>query len=452
MLTKDIRFYKSILSIAIPVALQNLINFSVNLIDTLMIGSLGENSLSGVNLAGQLFFISMIINMGICEGGNILISQFYGKGDIPSIRKIYPIVYRLGSFVAFIAFVIGFFFPEEFLSIYANSNDTAVISEGAKYLRIISLTYIPNAITSCNIRSLRAVQSAHIAMYIYGSSLFINATLNYLLIFGNWGFPELGVQGAAIATLVARLVELTISLVYLFKYDKKIQLKFSDLKKVEKKILKPFVIAASPVVINEIFWVLGTSSIAIIFGKLGKDMVSANAINSVLSQLVSLFLMGVGSASLTIIGQTIGSGELKKAYRYGQSFLVIGLAMGCISACIIYFSRDAFISLYNLSPETIVVAQELLAASAVMTIFQSSTSISGMGVLRGGGDGKYILFTEIIFVWLFALPLGFLAAFVFELPVFWIFIFTRFDGVLKSIFYTIRILKGQWARDLTITS
>ncbi len=449
MLVREKAFYKAILTIAIPVAFQNLINFAVNLVDTLMIGTLGENSLSGVNLAGQLFFISMIINMGICEGGNILIAQYYGKKDIDSIKKVFPIVYRLAVMVGAIAFVIGFFFPEQFIRIYANPNDTEVVTEGAKYLRIIALTYIPNALTNCNIRSQRAVQSAHISMYIYGASLLVNASLNYVLIFGNFGFPALGVEGAAIATLIARLLEFTISMVYIFRFDKKINLKIRDLKSVNRRIFGLFVKAATPVVLNEIFWVFGTSAIAVILGRLGKEVIAANAINSVISQLVSLFLFGVGSASLTMIGKTIGLGDTKKVYEYARTFLVIGFVMGLVSAIIIYFTRDSFISLYNLSDDTIAIARELLSASAIMMIFQASTSISGMGVLRGGGDGKYILFTELAFVWLFALPLGALAAFCFELSIFWVFIFTKFDGILKTVCYSVRILRGKWAKDMT---
>lgn len=450
MFTKDKQFYKTTLLIALPIAAQNLISFLVNLLDTLMISQLGEDSLSGVQLAGQLFFILILISGGIGEGINILIAQYYGKQNISSIRKIYPIAYTVALFVGILAFTIGFVFPEQFIKFYAKSDDIIAISEGVKYLKIVSLCYIPFILSELTIRSMRAIKSAHVAMPIYFTSFLINASLNYILIFGKLGFPALGVQGAAIGTVCARSTELLLATIYLFKIDKKIKLKLKDLRSYDKDIRQKLIQYAAPILCNEIIWVLASTTIALIFAKMGKQYVAANAVSSIMFQLVSMLLFGMGSAASVTIGNIIGKGYPQKAYTYANTYMVLSLFIGILSCTIVYCLKDFAIQLYNLTPETTLIAQDILIATAILLILQSFNIVSGMGALRGGGDGKFILISEITFVWLISVPFGFLAAFHWKLPVFWIFILSKSDEILKFIAFGFRILFTKWVKDVTI--
>ena len=448
MIVKEKNFYKTILAIGVPIAMQSFISFMVNLLDTLMIGQLGESSLSGVNLAGQMFFIITITIAGVSEGSNVLISQYYGKKDISSIHKIYAIAYRCAAFFGVVAFAVAFFLPEPFMKIF--SNEPEVISEGVKYLKIMAIGYIPFTITACNITTLRSVHSTKIAVVVYGTSFFVNGFLNYGLIFGNFGLPKLGVTGAAIATVIARFVEFIIIIVYMAKFEKKIQLKLWHLKKVDKTIFQNFAKNSAPILLNEIIWVLGSSSISIIFGRMGKSMVSANVISSVMFQLVSIFLFGIASASLVTIGNVIGEGKIHKAYEYAKTYVLIAICMGIISATVVLLTKDFVISLYNITPQTVAIAEEIMVANAIILFFQSISIITGIGILRGGGDSKFILVCELFLVWGVAVPFGALAAFYFKLPVFWIFFITHIDEIIKTIIFVYRILFTKWARDLTI--
>ena len=448
MIVKDKKFYKMILVIAVPIAVQNLIGFMVNLVDTLMLGRLGENSLSGANLAGQMFFIMHVVIAGIAEGSNVLSSQYYGKKDIKSIHKIYAIAYRCAIIAGLIATFIAFFFPEQFLRIY--SNEPEVVAEGAKYLKIMALGYLPYAFTAVNVTMLRAVHSTKISIVVYGASFVTNASLNYILIFGNFGCPKLGIQGAAIATVIARCLELVIILVYLAKYEKKIHLRIPHLISVDKIMFKRFISNSSVILVNELVWVLGSTSIAVIFGRLGKEVVAANAISSVMFQFVSIFLFGVASAALVTIGNVIGEGKIDKAYEYSKTYILIGLGIGLFAMATIFLTKDLIISFYNISDATILIAREILNANALILFFQTMSIVCGMGILRGGGDSKFILYMEMGLVWGVAVPFGFLAAFYFKLPIFWVFFITHIDEVFKTILFGYRILASNWARDVTI--
>lgn len=449
MIVREKQFYKAMFAIALPIAVQNLISFLVNLLDTLMVGQLGEDSLSGVQLAGNLFFILMIIGVGVGEGINILISQYYGKKDVDSIKKIYPIAYRVAGVLGIIGFVIGFFFPEQFIRLYAKQEDVLAISEGVKYLKWISFCYIPYLFADITVRSHRAVGSAHIAMYIYVVSLVINASLNYILIFGKLGFPALGVQGAAIGTFCARSAELLMTMVYVFRIDKKIQLKARDLVTVDKFILKKFAVNSAPIVCNEIIWVLASTTITLIFSKLGKQVIAANTVSLMMFQLISVFLFGISSAASVTVGNIIGSGKIHKAYDYGKTYAVIGLGIGCFSSLLVFLTKNFAIGLYNLTPETSLLAHQILNASALVVFLQTTNMITGMGTLRGGGDGKIVLIIEMVCAWFIAVPLGFLAAFYWELSIFWVYIFAKADEIAKAILFTARMLFSKWAKDVT---
>ncbi|MGL5354149.1 MAG: MATE family efflux transporter [Clostridium sp.] len=446
-ITKDKNFYKLLLSISLPIAIQNLITFAVSMIDTMMVGSLGEVQLSAVAIANNLFFILMILMFGLAGGSNIMISQYFGKGDKKSIYKILSIMYRACIAITIIFIGIAVLIPTKFMSIF--TTDAAVIEAGATYLRIICIGYIFYALTNCTIMILRSVKTVKISIVVYTISLIVNAFFNWVLIFGNFGAPELGIRGAAIATVIARITEFTIVLIFMAVYEEKIRLRIKHLIKVDKLMLKDYISICTPVLFNELLWSTGASMVSVIVGRLGTDIVAANSINMVAHQFVTVFIFGLSNAAAVIIGNTIGEGRKKDAVEYAFTIGIFSVVMGILAGLIIYIIRPIVVDFYNVSQATKMVAMEIMGVTAIIVIFQSLGVNMMMGVLRGGGDAKFVLFNDIIFMWLVAIPGGFLAAFVFKLPIAIVFFIIKSDEVLKSIISIFRVASGKWVKDVT---
>lgn len=446
-LTRDRSFYKTALNIAIPIALQNLITFSVSMADTVMVGRLGEINLSAVAIANHLQFILMVLIFGVGGGASVMASQYYGKKDIGSIHKVMSIMYRLCIIITIIFILIAIFIPTQFMHIY--TTDKEVILQGEKYLKILSISYIFYSLTNCTISVLRSVKTVRISLVVYSISLIVNIFFNYVFIFGKFGIKPMGVQGAAIATVISRFSEFMTTLIFIIYFEKKINLKFKDLIKLDNKIVKVFTKTSTPIILNELFWAIGSSMISIIVGRLGREVVAGNSINNVTNQFATLFIFGLSSASSVIIGNTIGKGDYEKAKEYANTICILSFVMGILSGVIILILRPFIVNLYNVSDYTKYIAKQIMISTAILAIFKSSASNIMMGILRGGGDNKFVFITEMIFMWLVSIPLGFYGAFVLKLPVFIVFLIIKSDEILKSIAGLLRVRSGKWIVDVT---
>ena len=447
LISRERNFYKLILSIALPIAIQNLITFSVSLIDTMMLGALGEVQLSAASIGNNLFFILTVLIFGLAGGSNILISQYWGKGDVNTIHKILSIMYRACIIIVAVFVAIATILPEEFMRIY--TSDIRVIEEGAIYLRIISIGYIFYALTNVTIMMLRSVKTVKISLVVYSVSLMVNAIFNYIFIFGKFGVPALGVKGAAIATVMARIVEFLIVIIFMVKYENKICLRAKHLLKVDKIILKDFMVNCTPVLFNEFLWSTGSTMISIIIGRLGTETVAANSISNVVFQFVTVFIFGLSNATAVIIGNTIGEGKNEKAKEYSRTVGVLSILMGIMAGVVILLIRPIVVDFYNVSQTTKDIAIQIMNSMSIIVIFQSFGITLMMGVLRGGGDAKFVLVNDIIFLWLVAIPCGFLTAFVLKWPIAAVFFVVKSDEIIKSIIATIRVLSGKWVRNVT---
>lgn len=447
LISKDKKFYKLILSIALPIALQNLITFAVSMIDTMMLGSLGEVQLSAASIGNNLFFILTILIFGLAGGSNILISQYWGKGDVKAIHKILSIMYRACIIITSIFIAIAIFLPEKFMKIY--TSDALVIEQGASYLRIVAIGYIFYAITNCTIMMLRSVKTVKISLFVYTISLIVNGFFNYILIFGKFGAPVLGVRGAAIATVIARITEFTIVLFFMIKVEDKIRLRVKHLIKVDKLMLKDFLSNVIPVLFNEFLWSTGSTIISIIIGRLGTETVAANSISNVVFQFVTVFIFGLSNATAVIIGNTIGEGKNDKAKEYSRTIGLLSIVMGLLSALVILFIKPYVVDFYNVSNVTKDIAMRIMDVMSIIIVFQSLGVNLMMGVLRGGGDAKFVLINDIIFMWIVAIPCGFIAAYVLKLPIAIIFFIVKSDEIIKSVVAVVRVLSGKWVRNVT---
>ncbi|MGV1026327.1 MATE family efflux transporter [Clostridium perfringens] len=447
IITRDRRFYRLLFSIALPIAVQNLITFMVSMVDTLMVGALGEIQLSAVSIANNLFFVLTILMFGLAGGSNIMISQYWGKGNVKTIHKILAIMYRVCLLITGIFIFIALFLPKYFMGIF--TTDKAVIDFGASYLRIVCIGYLFYSITNCTIMMLRSVKTVSISIIVYTASLVVNSILNWIFIFGNLGAPELGIRGAAIATVCARITEFSIVLVFMFIYERKIGLKIEHLLKLDKEILKDYVGLCTPVLCNELLWAIGASMISVIVGRMGTEVVAANSINGVAHQFVTVFIFGMSNATAVIIGNTIGEGKKEKAKEYAYSIGIFSVVMGCISGLMILLIKPFVVNFYNVSYSTKLIAMEIMTVTSGIIVFQSLASNFMMGVLRGGGDAKFVLINDLIFMWLVAIPGGFFVAFVLELPVALVFLVIKCDEILKSLTSVYRVISGKWVNDVT---
>lgn len=447
IITRDKRFYRLLFSIALPIAVQNLITFMVSMVDTLMVGALGEIQLSAVSIANNLFFVLTILIFGLAGGSNIMISQYWGKGNVKTIHKILAIMYRVCLLITGIFIFIALFLPKYFMGIF--TTDKAVIDFGASYLRIVCIGYLFYSITNCTIMMLRSVKTVSISIIVYTASLVVNSILNWIFIFGNLGAPELGIRGAAIATVCARITEFSIVLVFMFIYERKIGLKLEHLLKLDKEILKDYVGLCTPVLCNELLWAIGASMISVIVGRMGTEVVAANSINGVAHQFVTVFIFGMSNATAVIIGNTIGEGKKEKAKEYAYSIGIFSVVMGCISGLMILLIKPFVVDFYNVSYSTKLIAMEIMTVTSGIIVFQSLASNFMMGVLRGGGDAKFVLINDLIFMWLVAIPGGFFVAFVLELPVALVFLVIKCDEILKSLTSVYRVISGKWVNDVT---
>ena len=447
LISKEKSFYKLIISIALPIAVQNLITFAVSMIDTMMLGSLGEVELSAAAIGNNLFFVLMVLLFGLAGGSNILISQYWGKGEVNAIHKILSIMYRGCLIIAAIFIGIAMILPEFFMKIY--TSDIRVIEAGVTYLRIVSIGYIFYAITNCTIMMLRSVKTVRISLVVYISSLIVNALFNYILIFGKFGMPRLGVMGAAIATVIARITEFIIVIIFMIVFEEKINLRIKHLVKIDKLMLKDFISNCTPVLFNEFLWSTGSTMISIIIGRLGTETVAANSISNVVFQFVTVFIFGLSNATSVIIGNTIGEWRNEKAKEYANTVGVLSLIMGIMAAMVIGIIRPIVVDFYNVSESTKNIAMNIMSAMSIIVIFQSYGITLMMGVLRGGGDAKFVLINDIVFLWLVAIPCGFLAAFIFNWPIAVVFFILKSDEIIKSIIAVIRVLSGKWVRNVT---
>ena len=450
-LIKDKNFYKVLFSITLPIAAQNFITFTVSLADSLMLGNVGEIALSGANLANQLFFILLIITFGVTSAAMVFASQYWGKNDVYSMKRVITIMLRLAAVISVAASALAICIPETVMSWY--SDDAAVIEAGASYLRIIGWAYPFYSITNAMASVLRSAHIVKISIVIYLSSLIVNVSLNWVLIFGHLGAPAMGVEGAAIATSVARLVEFIILIIYLAFFEKKIHYTIKDFFVPVKDYLGAFFKTGAPVVLNEAIWSIGTSVLSMIIGHISTEFVSANSIANIIWQCVWVVVSGMGNATSVVIGNAIGRGEKKETVlNKAKTIVLLAAIMGILSAITLLIIRGPIINFYEVSAETKALAYDLIVSYAIIIVFQAMSVQYIVGIFRGGGDTKTAMIVDVLFLWITAIPLGALTGLVLGWAPPFVYLMLRSDELLKNIIGFLRLRSGKWIRDITVQS
>ncbi len=447
MIIKDKYFYKTFFSLFSVVALQNIIVFSVNLADSMMLGAYSETAMSGVSLANQIqFLLHMFVN-GAANGLAVISSQYWGKKDTPPIKKVFSVAFFAGVLMSALLMCIVLASPEGVLGIL--SDETAIVLEGAKYIRIMAFSYVIFAVTNILIALMRSVEAVSIGFYTSVLALIFNVGLNYCLIFGKFGFPEMGVEGAAIATLISRIIELIAVVIYVFAVDKRLSLKPSDIFSLEKSYIKDYVKAGLPLIGSGGSWGVAMTVQTAIIGRLGAAAIGANAVVSPIFQVVSVLYTSSGNASSVLIGKTVGENDIPRVKKYAVKLQIMYLVIGCISCLCLLLVRDAIISFYDVTPETAALSAVFINILSVTVIGSSYEAPCLCGIVSGGGDTKFVFKNDIIFMWCMVLPLAFLSAFVFNWPVAATFFILKSDQITKCLVAVFKVNRFKWIKTLT---
>ena len=446
-LIKTKSFWLSLLSLAIPMAFQDLIKNGLNLVDNIMVGKASEIYLAAINLANQPFFLFSIIISGLASGGTVLISQYYGKENFKAINKIISITLSIALFFSLI-FAFGIIlFPEFVMQIF--TNETELILNGKRYLKIIGWTYLLFGISNAILLILRSLKLMKMTLYINIISFLINVVLDYALIFGKLGFPRMEIEGAALATFISRLFEMLAMVIYILLCDKRIKIKIRDMFALDKLLLKDYFKYGMPVVINELIWGIGIITFSVILGRLGTQTVAASSVSSAVEQFVTVAINGISNATAILIGNEIGAGKKEYTKQMSETLLFFSVALGLVLGLIFFALRMPMINFYDLEPQTKILAMNFMAITSFLVFTDSISVIAINGILRGGGDTKFVMWLDILAIWFVSLPFSALFAFVLHMPLELIFFALRSDVVVKVIVCLFRLRNDKWITNVT---
>lgn len=441
------QFYKQVLVLIIPMALQNLINVGVTAADVFMLGLVGETALSGASLAGQIQFVMTLVFMGVTSGATVLTAQYWGKGDCRTIEKILGMAFRIAFLVALFFAAAAFCIPDMLMRIY--SSEPEVIQEGVKYLRIVGVSYLLMAFTQIYLNIMRSIEKVVIATVVYSISLLVNILINAVLIFGLFGMPKLGIVGAAIGTLAARVVEAAIVFWYATVKNKIVKIHIRDLFTTDKLLMGDFLMYSLPVVLNELMWGLGSSANTAVIGHLGSAAVAANSVAQVARQLATVVAFGICNATAIYLGKTIGEQRFEDAKVYGRKFIKLSLIAGCIGGGLILIAAPIANAVMALTPEAQSYLTFMFFVMSYFTVAQALNTTLVVGVFRSGGDTKFGLALDVGTMWGCSILLGALAAFVFHAPVQIVYMLLMSDEIIKLPITLKRFYGYKWIKDVT---
>ncbi|MDO4265175.1 MAG: MATE family efflux transporter [Eubacteriales bacterium] len=441
-------FLKKALLIAVPIALQNMLNTITNLVDTLMIGRLGSTSIAAVGLANKYFFVFSLFVFGICSGSGILAAQFWGSGDVKNIRKVLGFAAVLALLGAAVFFIPAFLNPRLIMTIFTNSE--ASIEVGARYLRIACLTYPFIALSNVIVAMMRSINRVKTPVVTSLCAIVINIFLNYCLIFGKLGFPELGVAGAALATLTARIVELICLLAVMYHKKNPLRAHPKELLGWKTAFLKSFLLHASPVIANEFMWGLGTTLYSVAYGRMGDDAVAAITIATTIQDIVIVLWAGLSAATAVILGNELGAGRTERAEDYSVKFFTLSFLLTFVSMAFIFLIRWPIIGMYSIEPSVAEDVSRCILVFIAYMIPKMYNYILIVGVLRSGGDTRMCLFLDTSGVWFLGVPLAFLGALYWKLPIYAVYALVLSEEIYKMTLGTIRYRQKKWLRNIAL--
>jgi putative MATE family efflux protein len=446
----DHDYYRQLVRLTLPIALQNFVTASLNFVAFILIGQLGEDSVAAVGLANQIWFLLNIFIFGIVSGTAIFIAQLWGKQDVSNIRKVLGLSLKLSLVVVAFFWSIAILVPRFALNIY--TEDQSVIEIGSRYLLIYGWSYIFYAFSYVFSAASRSVGNVRMPMAVSTAALFFNVLIAYPMIFGIQAInlPARGVEGAAWAGLIARVLECITILFMVYRNQKSpIAAGFKDLFDIDLKFISPVIKPVLPVILNEILWSLGATMYNVIYGHIGTIAVAAINIIATIEQLAFVLLQGIATATSIQVGHQIGNGNSHKAFLYGGRALIIQLLFGFVLGTATFFAAGNIFSLYKVDAEVITIARQLLLIMTCGLWIKGLNNVIIIGMLRSGGDTRFSLVLDGLIIWIVGVPFTAAGAFLFNFPIYLVYALTYSEETVKMIIGVRRYISKKWINDMT---
>ena len=441
-------FLKYACRLAFPIMIQNLIGTLVSIADTVMLGYVSQTAMSASSLANQYTFVLFCFYYGMAAGTSVLCAQYWGKGDKKTVERILGLAEKLSLLVSFLFFILSLAIPEAIMKLFSNSSETILV--GSEYLKVVSFSFLFMGFSQVFMSALRSVGKVMLPSVTYLVSLAVNILCNASFIFGLFGLPKLGVVGVALGTVIARIVEVLICLIYSF-FSKDVRFRVKYLFTKSGILLQDFVKISAPSVANDIIWSLATSAFAAILGHIGDDMVAANAVAVMVVNIGAIACRGFANATTIIVSQALGNNQIEMAKEYGKRMLHITIAVSLIGCAIILAIRPFMIAFYRdkLTETAISYLGSIMIMTTWRLVGEGINTCLICGCFRGGGDSKFGMIMDTFFMWVVAVPLMLLAAYVFKLPPIWVYFVMTLDEFEKMPVVLAHYKKEKWLKNIT---
>lgn len=446
-LIREPSFYQKLIFLALPMAGQNIISYFVGLADNIMVAQLGDSAVGGVFVFNQVQNILSMLVMGLGSALVILASQYYGKKDMLSVKTICAIGLRIALAVGLGMLLLMLFLGQNIFSLLAP--EASVVDQALSYAQYMVWSFLFFCVTNVMLAALRSVGTVHLGLIVSSIAVILDIGLNYLLIFGRFGFPAMGVAGAGLATLISRVVECAVVLSYLLLRDQKLHIRFQDMLLRSPQLTRDFVIYGFPIVLGDIFWGFGGAAQTAIIGRMGPSIIAASAMAANIYQIFTVLVYGFASAGAILVGQQIGRNDFAQAKRFTKTLQLLYICVGLVSSLALLAAHSFILGLYSkMEAETLVYASQFLTVMCFMLI-GTSYQMSSLQIVRAGGATHFVLVNDLIFVWLVVIPLSCLAAFVFHAPPWVVYLCLKCDQILKCAVAAVKVNRFRWMKNLT---
>ncbi len=444
---KNKAFYSKTLKLMLPVILQQLITVGINFLDNLMIGGFGETQIAAAAFGNQFYSLFQFICMGLGSGAVVMSSQFWGRKELEPMRVTAAIALRVTTAICAVFTLVAMLFPGMIMRCF--TNDADIITAGTPYMRLIGTTFLLAGLSSTATYLLRSVGNVNISLIGSAVAFVLNLFFNWVFIFGMFGAPRLELVGAAVGTIIARVFEFCIVFGYFIFKDDRFAFRIKHFFLSGASLWKQYIKFSIPVLVSDTLLGLSLSLTSVIVGHVGENLSAANAIVGSAVQLISVFNVGMSGASAVVIGNTIGEGDIPRAKREGNTYILLSILFGLIVIPILMLLEDPYIGMYNITDTTREIAHGMLICTYFMLPVQTMAYVTSKGILRGGGDTRFLLFADSTMVWLVSLPLGALSGLVWHLGPVVTYFFLRVEFPLKGLICLARYMTGKWIRVIT---
>jgi len=443
---RDKPFFRILLALAVPVAFQQLITAGLNMIDVLMVGQLGVSSVAALGLANQIFFLLILFLFGTTSGMAIFTAQYWGKGETDQIHHVLGICLTISISAAALFTLAATLIPEKLMGFY--TADQTVIKLGSDYLRIVSLSYVFMAISVSYISVLRSITQVRMTVVVAIISLAMKTAIGYTLIFGRFGFPALGVRGAAIGTCIGWIFETILLLILVYVLKTPLAAKPSSLFQFTRPFLFKVLRTSMPATVNEVFWSFGITTYNAVYAHIGTDSIAAININATIEELVFVLFIGLGNACSVMVGNKIGEGDKVAAFEYSRRITILGVASAMLGGILVFFTRGLVVGLYHLSPAATFNLRNIMLVYSLSIWLRVFNFMLFIGALRAGGDTRFAMFMELFSIWLVGVPAALIGGFVLHLPVYEVYALVLLEEAVKAIVTFRRFISRKWIHDL----